>query len=191
VDRSVGELVDVLERTGRLADTLIVFTSDIGFAWGEHRWVDKIAPYEESIRVPLIVRGDRWIRDPGRVDPGLVSLMDLAPTLAEVAGVGAPGAEGTSFLPLLGDPAARVREDVLIEGAAAYGVPSYCGVRSDLWKYIAYATGEEELYDLRADPYELENRAGDRRLAGELGPFRTRARALCDPLPPGFDALPG
>ena len=84
-----------------------------------------------------------------------------------------------------------VREDVPIEGAAAYGVPSYCGVRSDLWKYIAYATGEEELYDLRADPYELENRAGDRRLAGELGPFRTRARALCDPLPPGFDALPG
>jgi arylsulfatase A-like enzyme len=192
LDRSVGEVVDALSRTGRLGNTLIVFTSDNGINWGEHRWVDKVAPYEESIRVPMVVRFDPVVgAHAGTVDPRLVVNIDLAPTFADAAGVASPGAEGRSILPLVSGDPVRWRADFAIEHMEDIGVPSYCGVRSTRYAYVAYGTGEEELYDLRHDPYELANLAGRPRAAGVLLRLRERARTLCDPQPPGFPGIPG
>ncbi|MCI0633148.1 MAG: sulfatase [Actinobacteria bacterium] len=187
VDRAVGELVDALERTERLENTLIVFMADNGMSWGEHRWQGKLVPYEESIRVPFVVRYDAAIRSP-RTDDHLILNIDLAPTFAELAGIGAPGVEGASLVPLLGDAAGRWRTDFLIEHLekSNSGVPTYCGVHSERYVFVRYVTGEEELYDLELDPAELVNLAGDDRYAEIRREMFGRLRQLCDPAPPGL-----
>jgi arylsulfatase A-like enzyme len=188
VDRLVGSIVGALRRTGRLHDTLIAFTSDQGLGWGEHRWFDrKEVPYEESIRIPYVIRFDPAVVP--HVDRHLVLNIDLAPTIAAVAGVAAPGAEGRSLVPLLADHAVPWRHDFLIEhveGKTFPDPPTYCAVRTERYLFTVYTTGERELYDLRRDPYELRNVAGDpamrnvqRSLAGQLD-------RLCRPPPPGL-----
>ena len=82
VDRAVSQILDALTDTGRLSNTLIVFTSDNGMLWGEHRWSSKVVPYEESIRVPFVIRDDALITSPRR-DGHLVLNIDLAPTFAD------------------------------------------------------------------------------------------------------------
>lgn len=192
VDEAVGELVAALQDTGRLANTMIVFTSDNGFAWGEHRWgrngpENKQVPYEESIRVPFVVRYDPLVTAP-RTDPSLVMNIDLAPTFTALAGAAAPGAEGSSFLPLLTTPGSVWRTDVLIEHLLS-NVPSYCAVRTANTKYVRYATGEQELYLLTADPYELVNQATNPAYASLVEQLRARAETLCSPPPPGYSFL--
>jgi N-acetylglucosamine-6-sulfatase len=187
VDRAVGEILDALRARGRLANTLIVFTSDNGILHGEHRWTKKEAPYEEAIRVPLVLRWDAAGWTP-RTETALALNIDLAPTIAAAAGVEAPATDGESLLPLLDAPGSAWRRDFLIEHLEGSNpVTTYCAVRSARWKYVRYATGEEELYDLDADPFELENLAA--RSAGEetLRRLRTRLRELCVPPPPGYD----
>lgn len=188
VDRAVGRIVDALRATGRLQDTWIVFTSDNGISYGEHRWTKKEVPYEESIRVPMVVRFDPF--GVTKTDDHLVANIDIAPTVAALAGVATPPVDGRSLLPLLGPPEADPpwREDLLLEHMEGTNpVPTYCGVRAVHTVYIRYATGEEELYDLVADPFELFNLAADPSAAGLLSSMRARLGVLCDPLPPGFD----
>jgi arylsulfatase A-like enzyme len=189
VDRAVGGIVSALRETGRLADSMIVFTSDNGILWGEHGWVGKIVPYEESIRVPFVVRDDRLV-SAARQDPRPVLNVDLAPTFAEAAGVAAPGAEGRSLLPLLRGDAPGWRSDFLIESERYSHVPSYCAVRDERHLYVVYDTGEEELYDLSRDPFELQNAAADPALAAIRSRLRTRLRELCSHPPPGLTSLP-
>lgn len=187
LDRAVGTIVDALERSGRLSNTLIVFTSDNGFLWGEHRWSSKLVPYEESIRVPFIVRFDAMIRAP-RTDEHLVLNVDLAPTIAELADVGARGAEGVSLVPLINGEATAWRVDFLIEHLqkSPGGVPTYCGVHSDRYVFVRYGTGEEELYDLERDPAQLANSVTDDRYAEIRREMYERLQELCDPPPPGY-----
>ena len=194
VDRSVGELLDALRATGRLSNTLVVFTSDNGLSWGEHRWTKKEVPYEESIRVPLVIRYDPVVRQP-RVDPHLALNIDLAPTIADVSGAGTPTVDGRSLLPLLRSPHAPWRRDFLLEHMQGTNhVPTYCGVRTEHDVYIQYATGEEELYDLRRDPNELTNAVRDTSERAALVALRARLAELCDPSPPGYakrsDSMP-
>jgi N-acetylglucosamine-6-sulfatase len=188
VDDAVEELLDALADTGRLDETLFVFTSDNGYLWGEHRWRTKIVPYDESIRVPLVVRYD-GVAQAAATSSRLVANIDLAPTFAQLAGVAAPGAEGRSFLNLLPNPNAAWRPDVLVENrksATAPDVPSYCVVRNATHSYVQYGTGEEEIYDMSADPGQLENLARDPALRQSLVSFRQRTLALCNPPPPGM-----
>ena len=187
VDRAVGELLDALEERGRLENTLIVYTSDNGILHGEHRWTKKEAPYEEAIRVPLVLRWDAagWS---ARTEVALALNIDLAPTIADAAGIATRSTDGESLLPLLDGRSSTWRRDFLIEHLEGTNpVTTYCAVRSARWKYVRYATGEEELYDLDDDPFELENRTARPSSQEALTRLRSRLRELCVPSPPGYD----
>ncbi|MFI7135323.1 sulfatase [Nonomuraea sp. NPDC050153] len=168
VDDLVGAVVDELRRTGQLDNTYIFFTSDNGFHLGTHRLRQgKTTPFEEAIKVPLVVRGP-GIKAEATVTR-LTSSVDLATTFAELGGaVAPPFAEGRSLLPLLKGKPPVWRRNVLIEFArptdessgAQTPVPPYRALRTERYKYVRYATGESQLYDLREDPYELHNLAG-------------------------------
>lgn len=194
VDEGVAEILDALESTGRLRDTLIVYTSDNGMMWGEHRRTNmKVAAYEESIRIPLVVRYDALVDGP-RTETRLTTNLDFAPTFAALARASRSRVEGRSLLPLLrsdAEPARRWRRQFLIEHlrggyAGSLAVPTYCGVRSARWKYVVYQTREEELYDLAADRHELENVARAPRHHGRVLKLRADVKRLCKPRPPGF-----
>ncbi len=162
VDDAVAALLDAVEALGLTRDTVVVYTSDNGVMWGEHWLMGKSVSYEEAIRVPLIVRYPRLIQGPRR-DAHLVLNLDLAPTLADLAGVPLPGrVNGRSLVPLL-DPATasatdQWRSDFLIESFSTIPVPQRA-VRSDRWKYVRNDSDPpfEELYDLARDPHEMEN----------------------------------
>jgi len=150
LDSQLGLLMEGLEQRGR--EPVIVFLSDQGFLSGEHGLVGKLHPYREVLRVPLI------LRLPGRAPAQrteLVSLVDVLPTLCELAGIVPPGEiQGRSLLPLL-DGRGPAREAVF---AARPGF--WAAVRTDDWKLVLGAQpalGLDQLYDLRADPGELTN----------------------------------
>ncbi|MDQ4082151.1 MAG: sulfatase [Actinomycetota bacterium] len=189
VDEAVARIVRTLKETGRIDNTILVFTSDNGFSWGEHRHLGKHVPYEESIRVPLVMRFDA-LGLGRRIEKRFVTNIDLAPTLARLAGTAAPAAEGRDLLPLLRGLDARWRRTFLVENLGRPlgdgDAPTYCAVRTARFKYVAYSTREEELYDLRADPHELRNRVGDPALRENLRALRAQLKESCDPPPPGF-----
>ena len=185
VDRLVGKVIDALKAAGRLQDTIVVFTSDNGVLWGEHRWDKKDVPYEESIAVPLVARYDALIPAP-RTDPRLVLNVDLAPTFAAAAGVTPPATEGANLLPLLLEPSVPWRDGFLIEhmGSGSEGVPSYCGYHTSRYVFIRYHGGESELYDLRRDPWQLRNVVGDPSLARTRASLNDQLVRACVPPPP-------
>ena len=191
VDESVGRILDALVAKRQLHNTLIVFMSDNGLEWGEHRVMGKQDPYEETIRVPLVIRYDVLL-DPAangpRTDRHLVLNIDLAPTFAAAAGTRAPHADGMDLLPLLADATAPWRHDFLVEHERYVSdIPTYCAVRTSRYIYVVYATHEVELYDLTKDPLELRNRANDPAYARVRHDLRARLAHLCRPKPPGFD----
>ncbi len=171
VDDHVAQLVKILRTTNQLDNTLIVFVSDNGWLQGEHRIPgDKFLPYEESIRVPFIVRG------PGvpanKTVHGQVSNIDFAPTLVDVAKAKAGRTmDGVSLMPTIRHPKPPPNRAYELEALAplfAGNIPinawdrPYKGVRTDRYAYVVYTeTGERELYDLRTDPYELRNVVND------------------------------
>jgi arylsulfatase A-like enzyme len=162
VDEAVEGIFDELSERGELENTIVVFLSDNGFLWGEHRDTGKACGFEECVRTPLLIRG------PGldqRREDALVSNIDVAPTLARLAGVVPPEeVDGKGIGKLLRGERDRVHRSVLLRGKQAdppfngNQPPSFWGVRTDRFKYIeTEETGERELYDLRNDPFELSN----------------------------------
>jgi arylsulfatase A-like enzyme len=191
VDDQIAALLQAYRDTGRLQNTMVIFTSDNGLSWGEHRWVKKEVPYDESLRVPLVIRYDPVTGGSARTDAHLVLNADIAPTIAGLAGVTHPLTDGSSMLPLLQDPTAPWRHDFILEHMEGTNpVPTFCGVRTQGWKYVRYATGEQELYNLTADPYELQNLSGTPADAGMQAELRHRTDVLCSPAPPGLDPSP-
>lgn len=158
VDQAVGELSRVLDELGLTDNTVVLYLSDNGLQWGSHWWPAKWTPYEESIRVPFVLRHPR--RFPlARESDELVLNIDIAPTLMAAAGLAAPPADGRDILPVL-EGSEPGRDDFLIESFTQYFVSPHRGIRTRRWKYVV--TGATpELYDLEADPYELHNLADD------------------------------
>jgi arylsulfatase A-like enzyme len=181
VDEAVAGIVAALADTGRLADTLIVFTSDNGLLWGEHAMIDKNVPYTPATAVPLVVRWDGHLAA-GQVDDRLALNVDITATLAAAGGTGMV----TSGSDLLGTDR---HDGFVLEAARDPGLqrPPYCGWREADWTFVHYSTGEEELYSLADDPGELHNLAAAPDLRDQLDTMRARARAACSPEPPGFD----
>ncbi|MBY9075701.1 sulfatase [Nocardioides sp. WL0053] len=199
VDEAVGDTVRALREAGELEDTLLLFTSDNGYLLGEHRFAGKDVPYEEAMRVPLLVRGPGVPH--GAVRPQTVTTVDLAPTITEYAGV-TPGLEvdGRGLRGTIEDARGAGWDTVLIQAGTAdrdelaYGW-HYRGVRTDRYTYVSYPTEPfAELYDRRRDPSELTNVADEpdyaavrteleRRMTALVGCTGTECRVDFGPVP--------
>ncbi|MGZ8582725.1 MAG: sulfatase/phosphatase domain-containing protein, partial [Actinomycetota bacterium] len=165
VDRALRSLVADVRTRAELERTIVVFLSDNGYSFGEHRWVGKRCPYDACVHTPLVVRSP-WTG--GHVVTAPVSNVDLAPTILDLVGLDVPGigTDGTSLRPVLDDriDGSLPRDAVLIEWAGDGDVPAWRGLRTDAFSYLEHADGTVELYDLLgrfgpADPSELRNRA--------------------------------
>lgn len=181
IDESVGRVLNELEASGRLDNTFVVFAGDNGYFVGEHGLGDKRLMYEESIRIPMLVRYPKLVKAGSRVD-GTVLNIDLAPTVLELAGVKVPdGMQGRSMVPVLkGKPG---HESFLYEyfrEAWAAGLPLMLGVRTDRWKYCSYPDMNDidELYDLKNDPIEMHNLSQDPAHAGKVKEMRDELARL-------------
>ncbi|OWK40182.1 sulfatase [Fimbriiglobus ruber] len=178
MDAQVGRLLAALEELKLTDDTIVVFFGDHGFHLGEHGGLfRKQSLFEESARVPLIVRV------PGRatgVSPRLVELVDLYPTLADLAGLTPPvGLEGTSFKPLLGDPKRAWKSaaftTVTRPPAVRGGEPTFGrSVRTERYRYTEWDGHGAELYDHDSDPKEFFNLADDPKHAGTVKELKKR-----------------
>ena len=156
VDDAVRLIMAAVRARGELGDTVVIFTTDNGLAFGEHRWVRKSCPYDACLRVPLM------IRVPGvehRSEPAVVSAVDLAPTIAELSGATpAAAVDGFSLVPLLtGGNHQGLPGDLYAEFVGDDTIPPWWEIRTRRFAYIELGTGERELYALRDDPAELVN----------------------------------
>ena len=161
VDRNVGRVLDYMEKSGLLENTIIVYTSDQGFYMGEHGWFDKRFMYEESFRTPMLVRFPGGVK--GDI-PEMVQNIDHAATFLQVAGVPVPeDIQGASYLPLLkGEKPKDWRTSLyyhFYEYPAEHAVKRHYGVRTDRYKLIHFYNDIDvwELYDLQNDPMEMHN----------------------------------
>ena len=154
VDDAVERLVGALERAGELENTVVVFTSDNGFMLGEHRNHGKDLAYEESIGVPLLIRGPGFPAGEVRAQP--VANIDLAPTFLELANGSQGGMDGISLLPIAADPEVAMDRALLVENFDR-GRCDYRAVRTATHMYLDAPRCGRELYDLVADPYQLES----------------------------------
>jgi hypothetical protein len=194
VDEAVTSIVETLRQTGELDNTLLIFTSDNGFFHGEHRIRNgKVRLYEESIRVPLLMRwtGNASLKR-GVHRKQLTMNVDDAETILAAAGDTArPGRieDGVSLLRFWRDGGLEVGRDLLVDNMP--GVTHFDAIRSRNFLYAEYQNGDRELYDLQKDPYELQsqhtNAAFDRiknALAARLRNLVTCAGATCRARPP-------
>jgi N-acetylglucosamine-6-sulfatase len=164
VDESVGRIYETLKAIGELDNTVLVFTSDNGYFLGEHRRNDKRLAYEESIRVPFVMRYPAVISAGTMVDASCMNI-DVAPTFLELAGAERSAQfQGLSLLPVLnGETPADWRDYIFyqyFQETYAPGIPTMLAVRTDRWKYIHHPDlpGDiGELFDLTADPKEMRN----------------------------------
>ena len=183
VDDGVGMIVDALQRTGELHNTMVIFTSDNGYLLGQHGvFNEKRFAWDDCVRVPFIVRYPA-LGKPGRRTQMVVNV-DVAPALVELAGVTwSEEFDGESFLPILRDPSDPGRKAVLTEYFEEKVVPlcpDWQAVRTTTHKFVRYPGNEHlnELYDLRSDPQEQNNLIRDSRVAGVLGHLRRELDAL-------------
>ncbi|MCA9218113.1 MAG: sulfatase [Planctomycetales bacterium] len=189
VDESVGRLLDYLEEYDLADNTVVIYSSDQGFYLGEHGWYDKRWMFEESFRMPFLIR---W---PGVVQPGgqpeeLIQNIDYAPTFLEIAKLDPePSVHGRSLLPLLrGEPSDwRMSLYYAYYELGEHAVPQHFGVRTETQKLIYFPkTDEWNLFDLMRDPQELQSFHADPRYASALQDLKAQFARLRQQ----FDAPP-
>jgi len=169
VDRTFFEIYEELDSRDLLDKTVIIFSSDNGYMWGEHASTEKAQPYEESIRVPLAIRlpskDHKIIND-------LVALnLDIPSTILEIAGIKheiIEKSDGKSLTSFFSRDSVELRNELLFQhfNHKSTPIPSWAAIKTyekdetgnyELWKYVEYVTGEKELYNLGKDPFELDN----------------------------------
>ena len=200
IDEGVGRVLKALKESGQDEDTLVVFTSDQGFGWGQHGFKSKVGPYHATVGAPLIIRppAAKAGKTAGRVVKEPVSGVDLPPTFFAQAGLSLPWEmHGEDLSPLLENPKARrISPAMLVHTGKIYGsatakipdvddprlyhgpgVPWYVMIAEGRFKYVRnLIEGEmEELYDLKGDPEELDNLALQADFKGTLAQYRQMA----------------
>ncbi len=175
VDAQMGRVLEALEQSGEAANTYVIFAADNGLAVGQHGLMGKQNLYDHSVRVPLVISGP-GIRKNRRAG-ALCHLMDVCPTILELAGVPIPTeVEARSLQPLLDNPRASFRDAVMF----AYRNLQR-GIRTDRWKLIVYNVGGQrttQLFDLARDPHEKNNLAGDPAHAGRRRELQALLRRM-------------
>lgn len=162
VDDSIGRLLAYLEETGQAESTLVIYMGDNGFSFGEHGLIDKRQFYEESVKVPFLVRCPELLEGGQTIDK-MVQNIDVAPTVLELAGLQSPEhMAGRSILPLLRGDSTEWRDRIFYEYYWEYAfpqTPTMHGVRTDRYKLIRYhgVWDTNEFYDLQEDPHEMNN----------------------------------
>jgi arylsulfatase A-like enzyme len=205
VDENLGRILDYLEETGQADDTLILYTTDNGFFLGDHGWYDKRFMYEESLRVPLLMRYPRMVTG-GQAESRFAMNVDLAPTILDFAGIQVPESmQGRSLRPLvtgqeveswrktayysyfenswaMRDMSRDQMTDPSFQFWTAHRVGPNRGVRTDRYKLIEYYTedGYAELFDLQNDPNEMRNIYGEPGVSEIQTQLTTELRALQD-----------
>lgn len=197
IDHQVAMLVDELTKLGILDRTIIAFTSDNGMMWGEHLTFGKAQPFEESIRVPLVIRFPGVV--PHTEDALVASNLDLGKTILSVAGI-SKNTDGEDLVPLLTQTNSAWRDRLNLEELAIDGKERrFVATRTTKWKYVEFATGDALLYDLDKDPYEETNNIADPKqasvlndLKSELNVFKQKLIAITSPalLPSGVVGKP-
>jgi len=164
MDSDIVQLLDKMDEMGLRDNTFVIYMGDNGMQWGTHDCHGIREPYEDSARLPFIVRAPWLVPDPGVRRKQMALNIDLAPTLLDIAGVSIPKEmDGESLVPILRRPGTRGRKAFLLEYWRYYpeNTPSYLGVRTDQYKYIEFERGRKPwLFDLKKDPKELNNLFG-------------------------------
>ncbi len=156
VDANVRKIIDAQGAYRDLSNTIVVYLTDNGVAWGEHRLRLKRHPYALSSRIPLLVKfpdGTVGAEPPGTESTRLTNQLDVTATLAELGGASTTGV-GRS---LLGPPRSRLPLEASPSRGGQLVRPGFCGVRTQRYMYLKYTDGTRELYDYTKDPYELDN----------------------------------
>lgn len=190
VDAQIGRVLDTLDRLKLRDHTVVVFWSDHGYHLGEHGLWMKQSCFEESARVPMIIAAPG--KAAGQTCVRTVELLDLYPTLADLAGVTPPkNLEGASLRPLLENPAAEWKRPAFTQVQRG-GFPGH-SVRTERWRYTEWDRGEKgaELYDHQADPQELHNLAADAKFAGTIAEMKALLKSVHPAPVQGGKAEPG
>ena len=175
MDAQVGRILDELERSGLRESTAVVFTSDHGYHLGEHDFWEKANLHEEVTRVPLIFSVPGF---PSHRTDSIVELVDIFPTLADLAGLDIPASvQGKSLKPILVD-----REAVVKRGAISFSQGT--ALRTSRWAYMRYEDDTEELYDMQDDPQQFDNLA-------EVHEYQDQLRKLRQRLDDRLDSITG
>lgn len=162
VDESIGAVLDYLEEAGMDESTMVIYMGDNGFSFGEHGLIDKRQFYEESVKVPFLVRCPEILSGGQTIDK-MIQNVDIAPTVLDLMGLNAPDyMVGRSIVPVLKGEAEEWREKIFYEYYWEYAypqTPTMHGVRTDRYKLIRYhgIWDTNEFYDLQEDPYEMNN----------------------------------
>lgn len=184
VDKSVGEVLDFLEENGLDKNTIVIYASDQGFYLGEHGWFDKRWMFEESYRTPLLIE---WpgVTKPGSVNNDMVSNLDFAETILDMAGVKVPSdMQGMSMVPVLkGNTPANWRKEHYYhyyEYPGSHMVKRHYGISTERYKLIHYYydIDEWELFDLASDPQEMRNAYNDPSYADVKEDLKRRLKSL-------------
>jgi len=178
MDRDIVRLLDFLDEKGLRENTVVIYMGDNGMQWGTHDCHGIREPYEESIRLPLIVRAPGLIPTLGARRSQMALNIDIAPTLLDLAGLPIPAEmDGQSLVPILKDPEIEGREHFQLEFWRYFPeqTPTYFGVRTDRFKYVEFERGRKPwLFDLQEDPAEQNNLYGTAEgeaVVGELRPM--------------------
>jgi N-acetylglucosamine-6-sulfatase len=185
VDDSVGRLLEYLDESGLAENTIVIYSSDQGFYLGEHGWYDKRWMFEESLKMPFLIR---WpgVLDEGVKSTALIQNIDYAPTFLELAGAEIPpDIQGRSLVPLLknqGRATSDWRDAIYYayyENAAVHMVPVHDGVRTDRYSAMFFPRSREwQLFDLETDPRQLDSVHDHPNYAGVLTALQQRYRDL-------------
>jgi arylsulfatase A-like enzyme len=165
IDENIGRFLNYLDNSGLAGDTIVIYTSDQGFFLGDHNFYDKRFMYEESLRMPFLIRWPGKIK-PGSVAKGMILNVDFAPMMLDAAGVKVPAdMQGRSFLPLLEGRTPRDWRTAMYYRyyhPGHHNVAAHYGIRTQRYKLIYFNKLDQwELYDLQKDPLEMRNVYGD------------------------------